>query len=505
MARVAVVIILLGGILFALPALAAPITGNAQLDFVMKSASCDVNEDGDLFTDEDPPNGIDDDGDTLIDEDGCRKIDLGIFKVEMDIALTLSISGLELTSTSVLSFRGIEYQAFTTSATLGALTLRNILVFAPSITEIEFVRTSDLAHLRYCVRRAVPGDVTPPFRDCPLPDSYLYWLLEDVGFYHPIVANLALAQAFDAGGMLNPVLGLQKSVFDLTLPIGGLLFSLRTMVANVGFPPPWRRGGSEFRTGFVLNVEGQTVSGLTVRSETWVGARQGLECFAECKPTERLYGGIVTNEFVPQEEKIFIRNLKLWGVTLNIRAEFQLFEELDLTGRNCSTQVICLLEINAIGQIQPINLTLNNTLRLGPNLDAKFNVLATTLQIGDAAVEAFWEFYPDSIGAWKVYLAQLVSSFDPPGLRVQSDLKFCTGITLVLCSTENVLKHTLTLSAALGDFRGELRVILLGLIKDFYQAWVDGTWTIGPVDLTASAVLTAEYISAVAVKIQVRF
>ncbi len=501
MARVAEIALVVGGMFFlALPALAAPISGDAQLDFVMKSATCDVNEDGDLFADEDPPNGIDDDGDGLIDEDLCRKIDLGIFKVEMDIVLSLSISGLQITSTSVLTFKGVEYQAFALKATLGAITIHNSLIFAPSITEIEFVRTSDLAFLRYCVRRAAPGDVTPPFRDCPLPDSYLYWLLEDVGVYHPAVANLALAQAFDAGGMLDADLTLRKSVFDVSLPIAGLFFVLHVMVANFGTATP------DFRTGLVLVGEGQTVSGLTVRSETWIGARQGLECFAECKPLERLYGGTVFEEFTPQEEKIFIRNLKLWGVTFHIRAEFQLFEELDLTGDNCSTQVICLLEINAVGRVQPLNLTINNTLRLGPNLEAKFNALVTTLQIGDAAVEALWEFYPGSIGAWKVYLAQIVSSFDPPGMRVASEIKFCTGITLVLCTPErSVLKHTLTLSATVGDFRGELRVILLGLIKDFYQAWVDGTWTVGPVQFTTSAVLTVEYISAVALKIGVRF
>lgn len=499
MARVAVLSILLGGMLVVFPALTAPLSGDIQLDLVMKSSSCDVNEDGDLFTDEDPPNGVDDDGDTLVDEDVCRKIDLGIFKFEMDAIMSLSISGLEITSTSVLTFKGIEYQAFRTSVALGALTLTNSIVFAPSIAEIEFVRTSDLAHLRYCVRRAAPGDITPPFRDCPLPDSYLYWLLEDVGFYHRAVANLALAQAFDAGGMLDADLTLRKTVFDLSLPIGGLLFSLHAMVANVGASAP------EFRAGFVLGVEGQTASGLTVRSETFVGARQGLECFAECKPLERLYGGIVSDEFTPQEEKLFVRNLTLWGITLHARAEFQLFEETDLTGGNCSTQVICLLEITAVGQVQPLNLALNNTLRLGPGLEAKFNVLTTTLQIGEAAVEAFWEFYPDSIGAWKVYLAQLVGRFDPPGLQVRTEIEFCTGVTLVLCSSDHVLKHTLTLSAALGDFRGELRVIFLGLIKDFYQAWWDGVWKVGPVELTSSAVLTVEYISALAGGITVRF
>lgn len=499
MAKVIVLGILLGGILSAPIVLSAPISGHLQLDLVLKSPTCDVDEDRDLSSDEDPPNGIDDDGDDLIDEDICLKIDLGFSKFELDVVLSVSISGLEITSTSVLTFKGVEYQAFTVKATLGALAFKNILVFAPSITEIEFVRTSDLAHLRYCVRRAVPGDVTPPFRDCPLPDSYLYWLLEDVGFYHPIVANLALAQAFDNGDMLDADLTLRKSVFDIALPIGGLIFSLHTMAANFGTVTP------EFRLGFVLSVEGQTVSGLTVRGETWVGARQGLECFAECKPLERLYGGIVVDEFTPQEEKLFLRNLKIWGITLSARAEFQFFAETNLTEKNCSTQVICLLEITATGQIQPLNLTITNTLRLGPNLTPRFNVLATTVKIGDVAVEAFWEFYPDSVGAWRVYLAQLVGSFDPPGLQVRSEIKFCRGITLVICTNDSILTHKLTLMWAVGEFRGQLHVILLGLIKDFYQVWLDASWKFGPLELTSSVVAAAEYISAVATKLEVRF
>ncbi len=94
MARVAIVSILLWGVLLVFPALTAPIGGNAKVDLVMKSSSCDVNEDGDFLTDEDPPNGVDDDGDTLVDEDVCRKIDLSIFKFEMDVILSLSLSGL---------------------------------------------------------------------------------------------------------------------------------------------------------------------------------------------------------------------------------------------------------------------------------------------------------------------------------------------------------------------------------------------------------------------------
>ncbi|MDW8111695.1 MAG: hypothetical protein RMJ96_08855, partial [Candidatus Bipolaricaulota bacterium] len=105
MARLIIFSVLLWGIFSAFPALSAPISGDVQLDLVMKSPTCDVDEDGDLLADEDPLNGLDDDGDTLVDEDLCRKIDLGFLKVEMDIVLSVSISGLEITSTSVLTFK----------------------------------------------------------------------------------------------------------------------------------------------------------------------------------------------------------------------------------------------------------------------------------------------------------------------------------------------------------------------------------------------------------------
>lgn len=84
-------------------------------------------------------------------------------------------------------------------------------------------------------------------------------------------------------------------------------------------------------------IEGQTVSGLLVRSETWLGARQGLECFGECKPLERLYGGIVVEDFQFQEEKLFIKNLTVAGVIFNLRAEMRFFSE---QGASC-TPLLC--------------------------------------------------------------------------------------------------------------------------------------------------------------------
>jgi hypothetical protein len=77
----------------------------------------------------------------------------------------------------------------------------------------------------------------------------------------------------------------------VTLSIAGLTLGLRALFANFGGASP------SFETGLVLILSGTTVSGITVRSETWVGARPGVECFGECKPASRL--GAQHSTFAP--------------------------------------------------------------------------------------------------------------------------------------------------------------------------------------------------------------
>lgn len=476
---------------------AAPISGGLELNFATQSATCGVDADGDTFVDEDPPNGVDDDGDTVLDEDDCSKIDLTEIKFEADFILELSLSGLTVSSVSVFTLKGLEYQAFTITAAFSALSIKSILIFAPSITEIEIVRNADTLAPRYCVRASAPGSIVPPFLNCPSPDARLYWLMEDVGVYHPAVANLILARIFDEGGMLDADIIFRKKVFDLSLVIAGLHFGLRAMFANLGTAP-----APNFRAGLILAIEGQTVSGLLVRSETWFGARQGLECFSECKPLERLYGGIVVDEFNFQEEKIFIRNLTIAGVTFNVRAEFRFSSE---PGALCENSVICFVEVQTHAPVQPLNLVFTNTLRLGPTLQTTFDYLITSFKIGDISATAIWYFFVSSVGAWQAQLTEIIGAFDPPGARVSSDLKLCPGSVLTLCSS-GILKHTLSISTTLGSFSWDARIIFVGgLIKNFYQLWLDTTWTLGFVQLKNSVVISAEFLNALAFGVEVRF
>ncbi|MBI1742383.1 hypothetical protein HYR54_04865 [Candidatus Acetothermia bacterium] len=494
---------------------AAPISGVFQVDIVIHALTCGVDNDGDTFVDEDGPDGVDNDGDTLIDEDPCFKVDDTAMKLEVDLALQLTISGLQIGSTTVFTFKGVEYQAFTLAATIGALSIRDAFIFAPDIVEIEYVRTSRTLSLRYCINAAAPGDVTPPFFDCPKTDSLLYWLIEaSAERFHPTVSNLKLAQIFDSKGMLDPILIFRKKIVELSLNIAGLTFSTRAMFANLG-----TAAAPSYTMGFIAAAEGQTVSGVTVRAESWIGARQGLECFGECKPVERLYGGKVIsgaecpggNCFTIQEEKLFIRNLTLVGVNFNVRAEFIFFS--DPNYKACPNSGICFVEIQSQGKVSPLNLSFTNELRLDGTLNPRFDELTTTVKFGDVSVTIEWLFYPQAIPCgfslscpWEAQVAEIISTFDPPGLTVTSELQFCTErLFSVLCGFGGVLQHDIYLSAKVGNFTWDARFIFLGLISNFFQLWVDTSWKAGEVTFTNSIVLATDAVEALAFGIRVRF
>jgi hypothetical protein len=82
--------------------------------------------------------------------------------------------------------------------------------------------------------------------------------------------------------------------------------------------------GFSLRSGLVLAMEGKTVSGVGVRGELWLGAKQGLECFGECKPLERFFNQMVTGGGFNnvEEEKLFLTNVVIAGIRNDLRAEF---------------------------------------------------------------------------------------------------------------------------------------------------------------------------------------
>jgi len=460
---------------WSLPAAAAPVSGSVTLDIVFTPAEfyvCGIT---------DTPAGP--------VEEPC-KIDKILVKLEADLVLTLSVSGVDITSTSVFTFKGLEFQMFTFTGTVGALAFKSQIIFAPNIVEVQVVR-DQYGRVRYCINAADPNN--PGFLACPNPDNNLYFLLEDV--IHPVVGNLRLARIFDLAGHLDPALTFRKKIAELSLSLAGLTIGLRGMFANTGSAqtPDWN-------FGVVASVEGQTVSGITVRGETYIGARQGLECFGECKPLERIRGGKVEQDFLIYEEKIFIRNLKIAGVTFGARLEFNFF----------SPPVgLSFLLLTQDFTLAPFNLTVNNAIYVqGPNLTIVQDVITTQVKIGDISVLTQWYIRPAATGAFNIYFGLLISTFDAPGVKVTDVLVPCIDENVCpfsVSTVDGMLDHNLILSTTVGDVSLDIELDFAGLFRGFYQAIVEVAWKLGNVTIKSSSVIGVDALLGQKIGIELTF
>ena len=452
---------------WSLPAHAAPVSGSATLDIVFAPAYAYS------------PSGT--------------KIDKINVKLEMDLLLTLSISGVDITSQSVFTFRGLEYQSFVFTGTIGALVVRSQFIFAPNILEIRAVR-DNLGLPAYCLELADPALTDPYGWNCGTAvdggEHYLYLLIEGADLYltnvlylHPALRNWYLATYMESQTTdpLGQVLTFRKKTVDLALSLAGLTIGLRGMFANVGSAttPSWRMG-------VVASVEGQTVSGITIRGESWLGARQGLECFAECKPIEIVRGGkVVDAPFAFYEEKLFIRNLKLAGVTFGARLEFEFAE---------APAGLRFVELTQNFKLAPFNLEINNTLNIvGADLTMASDVFVTQLKVGDIAMTVVGYIWPDFTGAFNLYWSRLISVFDPPGMKVVSDIQFCNE---ELTCTSALFYHDLLLSATVGDMSINIGIRLTSILTGFYGATIELNWKIGGVTLKSATLLTTNRLEA---------
>jgi len=447
---------------------AAPVSGSATLDIVFRPDPVAYG-----------PNNT--------------KIDKIQVKLELDLLLTLSISGVDITSQSVFTFRGLEYQSFVFSGTIGALVVRSQFIFAPNIIEIRAVRDS-LGLPAYCLNTADPSlDPDTYGWNCGTAVGYgehlLYLLIEGTDLYltnvqymHPALRNLFLAAYMEsrATDPLGQPLAFRKKTADLALSLAGLTINLRGLFANIGSvqTPAWR-------VGMIAGVEGQTVSGITIRGESWIGARQGLECFAECKPLEVVRGGKVEDIFAFYEEKLFIRNLKLAGITWGARMEFEFFE---------APAGLRFVELTQSFRLDPLKLEINNTLNIiGPDLTMVSDVFVTQLKVGDISMTVVGYIWPTFTGAFNLYWSRLISVFDPPGMKVISDIQFCNE---ELTCTGALFYHDLVLSGTVGDMTINIGMRLTNLFSGFYGATIELAWKVGNVTLKSATLLNVDYLAA---------
>lgn len=514
---------------FSWGAVAAPVTGSFGIDIVFYPAN--LNPSGGAYD----------------------KIDQLLVKFEADLVLALSISGVDLTSTTLFTFKGLEVQLFSVAATVGPMNLSLILAFAPSIYEFEELRTG-AASRTYCLRSSAPyTDVEndpPPsgsgYSTCAqgtLSGIYghphfgsLTWL--SIFLESPFLQNLIMGAwadgllnpthiwddpatpGLDPGlSMLEPALTFRKKVAEVTLNIAGLTLGLRALFANLGSVAT-----PAFESGFVLILQGQTVSGITVRSETWFGARQGFECFGECKPAARVGftmstfapypagGGIVVTGLDPQEEKLFITGLTLAGVRNNIVIEFQ------LAGAGASSLQPTAMQItSATPRITPIGLTITNIARFGPGLALVRDIVLFGIRIGEAAATVQIDYRPSAIGAWEPLFTALIVTFDPPGGTAQ--------IVLINCQTDNVggascrtgqlsgvpsqypfLEVDYYIEFEVGDLKVSMLAIMLGsLLKELAEVTLTATWTVGNISFLSETLLRPDSLGYQAFSLNVKF
>jgi hypothetical protein len=490
---------------------AAPVTGSFGLDLVFYPVSdCDPNP--------------------LVFEP-C-KISYIAVKFEADLVLSMSISGLDLTSTTLFTFHGVEVQLFSAKATVGAMTFTTVLAFAPNILEFEDARSS-AASRGWCLRDSAPspppagaacggfgsgidldnnGAITPGER------------FFDIFLSDPVVQNIYLGLWTDAllpltppfadftTSQLTPALTFRKKVAEVTLSIAGLTLGLRALFGNFG-----TSSAPDFRAGLVLILAGQTVSGITVRSETWVGARQGFECFGECKPASRLgfitstfapvpsLGGIVGRNipFEPQEEKLFITGLTLAGIRNDIAMEFV------LSGAGASSLQPTNMSITSTWRITPLRLTITNIARFGAGLTLVRDIMLFGINIGEVGTTVQLDFRPNLLGVWETLFTALIMEFDPPGGKATIVALSCDFDTACVPAPVSYpfFEVDYDIAFEVGNLSVEIVAIMVGsLLKDLAEVDIYASWSLGEaVSIDSVTILTPDALFAQKFGVTVKF
>jgi hypothetical protein len=483
----------------------------------------------------------------IISVDPINKIDLIDVKFEADLILTLSISGLDITSTTVFTFLGVEFQSFVISATVGALTIKDTIIFSPTFFEFEELR-NQYGQVRYCVESSKPSVVgTPASCYYPAYPNLNAGILDvDFGFVgfhdiflggiHPVAQNLILArwiQGLD-NNHLNDTIRFRKKIADLSLNIAGLVLNVKALFANVSPSPT----GFLLRSGLVMAMEGKTVSGVGVRGELWLGAKQGLECFGECKPLERFFNQMVTGGGFNnvEEEKLFLTNVVIAGIRNDLRAEFHFelrqctidqvdndgdgwFGEDPVDGSDNDGDTLtdedpidvvtplCYVELTQSGVIAPWRLSFATRWNWNGNLDLLSNVSTFQLKAGDMSVAATFIWRATGQLSFTPGLANFVTTFDPPGLSVTSNVLFCSNVWYcTFAMLPPVVAHVLSFTGTVGPLSIAATAIFDGgILGEFAELDVDMSVTVGAATFTSSTVLLVDQLAGQAISLSFKF
>jgi hypothetical protein len=359
---------------------------------------------------------------------GQTKIDQINVDAETTLRVSLFISGLALTSTSVFSFKGAEFQAFEMVAGM-AISFRNVLIFAPNIIEVD-----DDPFWTIQFAQPDPGLVGVPLR----------MFIDELA--SPLDLSKLLAPTVD-----DP-LQFRKLISQMAINVWGVRFSVTMLIANLGTV-----NQPSFQSGLIFEAGGVTVGGAEVIALTYLGARQGWECFGECKSLERYFEGRVVPDFEFQEEKLIIRNLTLAGVTLGAEIAFD-FTTITLS------QIILSLRVSVMGAVIQQKIVLNDL------ATPSFVSFGWTVQLGDGLFEI--EFI-DPNGLFQFPAKRLSFFVQWEAISFKDELFLQDPLGLL---------HTIEVAAEFEPFRFRSQTAFLGgLINGFYNQKVEMSWgMVGP-------------------------
>jgi hypothetical protein len=347
---------------------------------------------------------------------GQTKIDQINVDAETTLRVSLFISGLALTSTSVFSFKGAEFQAFEMVAGM-AISFRNVLIFAPNIIEVD-----DDPFWTIQFAQPDPGLVGVPLRM----------------FIDELASPLDLARLL--APTVDDPLQFRKLISQMAINVWGVRFSVTMLIANLGTV-----NQPSFQSGLIFEAGGVTVGGAEVIALTYLGARQGWECFGECKSLERYFEGRVVPDFEFQEEKLIIRNLTLAGVTLGAEIAFD-FTTITLS------QIILSLRVSVMGAVIQQKIVLNDL------ATPSFVSFGWTVQLGDGLFEI--EFI-DPNGLFQFPAKRLSFFVQWEAISFKDELFLQDPLGLL---------HTIEVAAEFEPFRFRSQTAFLGgLINGFYN------------------------------------
>jgi hypothetical protein len=359
---------------------------------------------------------------------GQTKIDQINVDAETTLRVSLFISGLAITSTSVFSFKGAEFQAFELIAGM-AISFRNVLIFAPNIIEVD-----DDPFWTIQFAQPDPGLVGVPLRM----------------FIDELASPLDLARLL--APTVDDPLQFRKFISQMAINFWGVRFSVTMLIANFG-----TSSTPSFQSGLIFEAGGVTVGGAEVIALTYLGARQGWECFGECKSLERYFEGRVVPDFEFQEEKLIIRNLTLAGVTLGAEIVFD-FTTITLS------QIILSLRVSVMGAVIQQKIVLNDL------ATPSFVSFGWTVQLGDGLFEI--EFI-DPNGLFQFPAKRLSFFVQWEAISFKDELFLQDPVGLL---------HTIEVAAEFEPFRFRSQTAFLGgLINGFYNQKIEASWgMVGP-------------------------